>query len=300
MDIIFRYIYWTNSDITNPTIERATLDGRKHEVLISDDLFMPSGIAVDHIAQRIFWADKREGIYYRIESAKLDGSQRQVLFEGTHQKPFGIAVDQESVYWTDVNNNALWKKKKRENESPEKLRDFKENPMGLVTKHLNIQNISDCSVFLDTLENYNGSSTEHIHSANDEREPAECLNGGEIVGGVCKCRRGFSGARCETSCYNFCLHGTCHISSLGYPQCRCPTGFVGTRCQRNMCDGFCLNGGRCERMQNNTLGVACQCKDGYVGQRCENSVDPEELCSLFCKNRKSDILMDQSSTFVCR
>lgn len=96
--IFLRYLYWTNADMINPSIERSGLDGTDHDILVSDDLFMPTGITVDHLAQKIYWADMREGIYYRIESVSFDGSDRKVVFEGTHQRPFGIAVDKVTTF----------------------------------------------------------------------------------------------------------------------------------------------------------------------------------------------------------
>lgn len=104
-----RHIYWTNSDIYHPTIERALLNGSNREVLIDSDLRQLTGIAIDYRSRRLYWADMREGIYYRIDSSNLDGKEREIVYEGTHTKPFGIAVDENAVYWTDVTNNALWR-----------------------------------------------------------------------------------------------------------------------------------------------------------------------------------------------
>lgn len=69
----------------------------------------PAGIAIDYKNQQVYWGDTREGIYYRIYRADLNGKEREIVYEGTHTTPFGIAVDESSVYWTDVNNNALWR-----------------------------------------------------------------------------------------------------------------------------------------------------------------------------------------------
>lgn len=303
IDVCRRYIYWTNSDIDNPTIERASLDNQTQEVIVSNGLYMPTGITVDQFAQRIVWADKREGIYYRIESSNLDGSQREVLHEGTHQRPFGVAVDAEAVYWTDINNNALWRKKKRIEEHPEKLRHFKENPFGLVSNKL-VKNITECTLFFDVKEHYNGPAKEYFKiemDYDDKDEVIHCLNGGEIEEDGCKCKRGFTGDQCEISlCNNYCLRGNCHISSIGYPQCRCPLGFVGSRCERNLCDNFCLNDGECFKNSNSTFGVGCQCQDGYFGRRCEMNFNAKELCDIFCKEKRSDVLMSENNKLICR
>lgn len=300
-NIIFRYIYWTNSDISNPSIERATLDGLNREVLISDNLFMPTGITIDQDTKKIIWAEKLQGIYYRIASANLNGSQRKVVFEGTHQKPFGIAVDKESIYWTDLINNALWRKRKSVKESPEKLRIFDKIPMGLVTKHLSIRNISECSIYINALENSNGSSTEYFEIATDETREVECFNRGEATLAGCKCNRGYIGKQCETSlCFNYCVNGNCHVSSTGYPQCSCPEGYMGKRCERNLCDSYCLNDGKCTYNKSSTIGITCTCENGYFGHRCEKNVDPVEICDLFCKEKDSDMLIDEKYTFMCR
>lgn len=107
--IWFRYIYWTNSFISRPTIERSFLNGSNREVIIDTDLKMPSGIAIDYRNNRLYWVDMGEGIYNKIESSRLDGKEREMVYNGTHTKPFGIAVDDSSVYWTDIINNAIWR-----------------------------------------------------------------------------------------------------------------------------------------------------------------------------------------------
>ncbi|KAB0796179.1 hypothetical protein PPYR_10240 [Photinus pyralis] len=302
IDVCSRYIYWTNSEVDRPSIERASLDGQNREVVISKDLFIPTGIAVDHHTQRIFWGDKREGIYYRIESAKFDGSAREVVFEGTHQKPIGVAVDANAVYWTDVNNRALWKKHKNIDHEPLKLRHFKESPMGVVTKHI-IKNISDCQAFFDAVEHYNGSVKEYFEVAYDNdssSEVLECLNGGELIDDSCLCKRGFTGERCEMQlCHNYCLHGSCYLSSMGAPKCKCPLGFGGNRCERDMCIGFCLNDGNCHRSPNSTFDVRCACREGYSGKRCEKSLNADELCATFCEEKRPKLLMGRRNRLLC-
>lgn len=297
--MFLRYIYWTNSDLANPSIERAALDGKNREVLVKEDLFMPAGIAIDHLAQRLYWADMREGIYYRIESTNLDGKERQIVYEGTHQKPFGIAVGKESIFWTDVNNNALWRKEKSGG-IPEKVKTFNEKPMGLFVKNVEISTIPDCQNLAEAIKNYNESTTEYFTlEVEESTEINQCLNNGELTSQGCKCRRGFTGEYCETSlCYNFCMRGNCYLTTLGYTQCHCPPGYSGSRCEKSVCDDFCLNGGEC--IHTSGSQVSCDCPKGFTGQRCERNNEPSELCSLFCEGRQTDVLVDTSNTFICR
>lgn len=107
--ILFRYIYWTNSFLPRPTIERAFLNGSNREVIIDTDLKEPSGIAIDYKNNRLYWVDMGEGIHNKIESSRLDGKEREMVYHGIHTKPFGIAVGDSSVYWTDITNNAIWR-----------------------------------------------------------------------------------------------------------------------------------------------------------------------------------------------
>lgn len=264
---------------------------------------MPWGLAIDHIAQRLYWTEKGEGIYYRIESINFDGTDRQLMYEGTHQDPFGIAVGKESIFWTDMNGNALWRKNKRDiAEAPEILRYFKETPRGVVARNLPITKEPDCKELAEAIKNYQGATTEYFAQEFEETtEITQCLNGGAVTDRGCKCRRGYVGQFCEISiCYNYCVHGNCDLTKSGYMQCRCLPGYVGSRCEKDMCDDHCLNGGSCNPSVMNPQRPICECPTGFTGARCEKNVAPDELCSLFCEGKQSDVLVDRSNTFVCR
>ncbi|XP_044269142.1 protein cueball [Tribolium madens] len=299
IDVCRRYIYWTNSDINKPTIERARLDGSHHEILVDAGLHRPAGISIDYKTQRLYWADIKEGIYYSIESTNLEGKEREVVYEGTHSKPFGVAVDSDAVYWTDINNNVLWKIPKHDKDSvPERLRHFKEKPMGIIAKNVQITSFPDCEELSKAISSYNKTVEEIFKRVSQESEETEeviCLNGGFLVDDkFCHCPRGYAGKFCEISlCYNYCVHGECYASSLGYPQCHCLKGFGGKRCNRDMCDGFCLNGGVCKR--GGELPI-CECQEGFTGRRCESTLD---ICEVFCQDRQNDVLITQKEV-VCR
>uniref|UniRef100_A0A2I3GRT3 Nidogen 1 n=1 Tax=Nomascus leucogenys TaxID=61853 RepID=A0A2I3GRT3_NOMLE len=101
-DCVDKMVYWT--DITEPSIGRASLHGGEPTTIIRQDLGSPEGIAVDHLGRNIFWTDSNLD---RIEVAKLDGSQRRVLFETDLVNPRGIVTDsvRGNLYWTDWNRD---------------------------------------------------------------------------------------------------------------------------------------------------------------------------------------------------
>ncbi|WP_336760912.1 hypothetical protein [Asaia sp. VD9] len=106
-------ITWTNMgadyDAADGTIERADLNGTRHEVLIGDGkLVTPKQLAVDREAGWLYWCD-REGM--RIMRARLDGSEVETLLvRGAYPQDrpdesrhcVGIALDLKArqIYWT--------------------------------------------------------------------------------------------------------------------------------------------------------------------------------------------------------
>lgn len=67
-------MFWT--EIGNVVkIERAGMDGSERRAVVNSSLGWPGGVAVDAIAERVYWADERLGA---IGSATLDGNDVQV------------------------------------------------------------------------------------------------------------------------------------------------------------------------------------------------------------------------------
>lgn len=295
----FSYLYWTNQKQNFPSIERIKLDGTGHEILVDSDIVSPEGIAIDYQSQRLYWADSRGGtIYGRIESTNLDGKEREIIFEDIHYKPFGLAVDGDKVYWTDNNNNALYRNYRSKRTKPEKIMEFHGKPMGLEANNFRIKDLSECK-YIETGDKSNkefGLKDEPIAFATEEREIKKCLNDGELVDDKCLCKRGFTGPYCETfMCHNFCVEGECHMTFLGKLTCHCKAGFVGNRCERNKCDNFCLNGGKCTIVSPRDR-AQCQCPNGFMGDHCEYST---EICDIYCADRGNDLFFDMFE-LLCR
>lgn len=101
-DCVDKVVYWT--DISEPSIGRASLHGGEPTTIIRQDLGSPEGIALDHLGRTIFWTDSHLD---RIEVAKMDGTQRRVLFDTGLVNPRGIVTDpiRGNLYWTDWNRD---------------------------------------------------------------------------------------------------------------------------------------------------------------------------------------------------
>uniref|UniRef100_A0A803YHI8 Nidogen 1 n=1 Tax=Meleagris gallopavo TaxID=9103 RepID=A0A803YHI8_MELGA len=102
-DCMDKMVYWT--DISGPSISRASLHGGEPTTIIRTDLGSPEGIALDHLGRNIFWTDSQLD---RIEVARLDGRQRRILFDTGLVNPRAIVVDpvRGNLYWTDWNREA--------------------------------------------------------------------------------------------------------------------------------------------------------------------------------------------------
>ncbi|XP_071032922.1 nidogen-1-like [Oncorhynchus clarkii lewisi] len=101
-DCVEKMVYWT--DITGPSISKASLEGGDTISLVTTDLESPEGLAIDHLARLMFWTDSMKD---RIEVAKLDGSQRRVLFDTDLVNPRPIVADPSygRLYWADWNRD---------------------------------------------------------------------------------------------------------------------------------------------------------------------------------------------------
>lgn len=275
------------------SIDRSSLDGTKHEKIITIDIFEPLGITVDEPYGKIYWTDDRKGIYYRIERSNFDGTDRELVIERRNQEPFAIAALNNAIYWTDTIEKNVWMlssdmtfpnhtKAKLE---PDLFHHYKNyQPNGIVAFS---NGTFECDVILKV-------PTQKIDvTYNDDDSVAltsdYCLNSGDLNENSCKCKKGFSGKRCEVSvCYNYCLNGgQCYLEDSGFPECRCLPGYEGSRCDKDACDGFCLNGGRCHI--NNSIPL-CTCGNGYFGQRCEGITD--QLCERICADSPQNSFCD--------
>ncbi|XP_072516823.1 nidogen-1 [Salminus brasiliensis] len=101
-DCVDKMVYW--SDITQPSISRASMQGGQPTAIITKDLGSPEGIAIDHLSRNMYWTDSRLD---HIEVSTLDGRNRRVLFDRDLINPRAIIADPKNgrLYWADWNRD---------------------------------------------------------------------------------------------------------------------------------------------------------------------------------------------------
>ncbi|XP_016972631.1 protein cueball [Drosophila rhopaloa] len=324
VDVCRRKLYWTNSNITHPTVERIDLDGNNRTVIVDSAIFMPRGIVVDQLSDRLFWIDDLEGVFFSVESSMLDGTDRQVVLKDKHHEPLNLAVSNNAIYWTDRTTRAVWSHPKvpaikvttadptdfDTDSEPEPAADcplvrvanLSEEARGIVARtgfYQRLQKDNHCASIVRKVKmRLNEQSRKHeTRSLVDQKmkilEDDRCMNGGDYMASrdLCICPTGFKGSRCEIrECHHYCVHGTCQMSESAYPVCYCQPGFTGERCEVSMCSGLCLNGGHCrvskDEKEPPTVSVSCECSSKFGGARCEQN--STEICSLFCRLLKHE------------
>lgn len=134
-----RRVYWTNWNSRNPGIQRAYYTGFDVQSIITTDIRMPNALALDLIAQKLYWSDARLD---KMERADLDGQNRVVLSKVSPQHPFDIAVYGNYIFWTDWVLHAVLRANKYTGEDVVWLRKEVPRPMGIVAVH---NTTYDCS-----------------------------------------------------------------------------------------------------------------------------------------------------------
>ena len=73
----FRKVYWTDWGVV-PKIERINFDGNgsSRETLVNKSIWWPTGLAIDHFNNRLYWSDTK---LKHFESINLDGTGRKVV-----------------------------------------------------------------------------------------------------------------------------------------------------------------------------------------------------------------------------
>ncbi|XP_042220954.1 prolow-density lipoprotein receptor-related protein 1-like isoform X2 [Homarus americanus] len=266
-------IYWTNWNSEAPSIQRSLVSGIRVESIITTQIKMPNGLAIDHKAQKLYWGDARLD---KIERCNLDGSERLVLLKNVPSHPFDLAIYGDYLFWTDWVLHAVVRANKHTAEDIVKLRTGVTRLMGIVAV-ANDTNACDAS-------------------------PCRVLNGGcedictldEWAQVICRCSPGRmllgDGRRCAVRVANCtsdqfeCSSGFCipYIYSCdGVPECpdgsdedekycvsrTCREGYF--TCGNGPCvpqETVCDRNANCPNFKDEN---DCECRDDEI--RCETS-----------------------------
>nr|XP_023859565.1 low-density lipoprotein receptor-related protein 8-like [Salvelinus alpinus] len=139
VDWVHNNIYWTDSG--DKTISVATGDGKKRKVLIDTELSEPRAIAVDprqgrsYLSnRRLYWVDSK---LHLLSSIDLNGDNRKVLlFSQDHLgHPFALTVFEDRVYWTDLEDEAIYSANRLTGHDVATLAEHLNNPLDVVVFH---------------------------------------------------------------------------------------------------------------------------------------------------------------------
>lgn len=124
------YIYWTNWNNNNPSIQRASpTKGYQVESIITTAIKVPNGITIDHQQRKLYWCDARLD---KIEYCDMDGTNRLILLQQSTQHPFALAVWGDHVVWTDWLVRGVFKANKYNGYNITQVKKMAHRPMGIV------------------------------------------------------------------------------------------------------------------------------------------------------------------------
>ncbi|KZC13615.1 Protein cueball [Dufourea novaeangliae] len=301
LDLCNSHIYWVNSINTNPSVQRSNLDGTERITVISENLYEPLAVAIDHVEEKLYWIDDVEGIRSKIERSNLDGTERELFLHNKHQLPVYLTVDRDAIYWSDWSHRTIWTVPKNASagDPPIEFRSYRTldqeaDPNGIVARDntggidcaaiarkRQMTNYANATYTQRIVESFNNLTTSTEESESITQSSRYCLDHGRLDEnhGTCRCKLGFAGKHCEINlCHNYCLGGTCSINSRGSPMCKCSSTFVGPRCETDLCKDYCLHDGQCS-VQNERPVCSCKYSEGV---RCEDLSNTSKMCEIFC------------------
>ncbi|KAB0402551.1 hypothetical protein E2I00_002584, partial [Balaenoptera physalus] len=106
VDPLRGFVYWSDWGY-EAKIEKSGLNGMHRQTLVSDGIEWPNGITLDLLNQRLYWVDSK---LHQLSSIDFSGGNRKMLISSPDflSHPFGIAVFEDKVFWTDLENEAIF------------------------------------------------------------------------------------------------------------------------------------------------------------------------------------------------
>merc|ERR1711879_300690 len=103
LDTRNQIMYWTDWGST-PRIEKARYDGSQRQVVVSQGIKYPNGLALDVNAGLLYFCDGGTGY---IESIDTSGNNRQVIYMDYSAHFFGLTLTSKHIYYSDWNRKGL-------------------------------------------------------------------------------------------------------------------------------------------------------------------------------------------------
>ncbi|XP_020708838.2 very low-density lipoprotein receptor isoform X3 [Athalia rosae] len=129
------WMYWTDWG-DEARIERAGMDGSHRMIIVGTEVRWPNGLTLDLVDKKVYWVDAKLNI---IGSCNYDGSGRHTVLYSPEvvRHPFSITTFEDYIYWTDWDNEAIFKANKftgKEVEAITSLRSI-QHPMAVHVYH---------------------------------------------------------------------------------------------------------------------------------------------------------------------
>ncbi|XP_005353585.1 low-density lipoprotein receptor-related protein 8 isoform X5 [Microtus ochrogaster] len=133
VDPLRGFMYWSDWGF-QAKIEKSGLNGAYRQTLVSDNIEWPNGITLDLLSQRLYWVDSK---LHQLSSIDFNGSNRKMLIFSPDflSHPFGIAVFEDRVYWTDLENEAIFSANRLNGLEISILAENLNNPHDIVISH---------------------------------------------------------------------------------------------------------------------------------------------------------------------
>ncbi|KAM5321137.1 low-density lipoprotein receptor-related protein 8 isoform 12-T12 [Glossophaga mutica] len=133
VDPLRGFMYWSDWGY-QAKIEKSGLNGADRQTLVSDSIEWPNGITLDLLNQRLYWVDSK---LHQLSSIDFSGSNRKMLISSPDflSHPFGIAVFEDKVFWTDLENEAIFSANRLNGLEISILAENLNNPHDIVVFH---------------------------------------------------------------------------------------------------------------------------------------------------------------------
>ncbi|XP_059939667.1 low-density lipoprotein receptor-related protein 8 isoform X3 [Mesoplodon densirostris] len=133
VDPLQGFVYWSDWGY-EAKIEKSGLNGMHRQTLVSDGIEWPNGITLDLLNQRLYWVDSK---LHQLSSIDFSGGNRKMLISSPDflSHPFGIAVFEDKVFWTDLENEAIFSANRLSGLEISVLAENLNNPHDIVIFH---------------------------------------------------------------------------------------------------------------------------------------------------------------------